>query len=76
MIRDAVPRFAAVPCATRNTFEEKRMNLNTTGVEPSTAGPRPASGREVMAMDAVDVAVCCPSINRTSNLTERMSEHD
>jgi hypothetical protein len=38
----------------------------------------PVSGEEVMGMDEVDVAVdvACMSIDRTSSLKERMSEHD
>lgn len=33
----------------------------------------PAPGEEVMAMDDVDVNVGSESVNRTSNLEERMS---
>jgi len=36
----------------------------------------PAAGEEVMAMDEVDVNVCCASVENTFNRKERMSNHD
>jgi hypothetical protein len=49
-------------------FKENRMNL----LMPCTDA-HPAPGKEVMAMDDVDVNVSRESVNSTSNLEERMS---